>query len=353
MKVLMVGPDRSVHGGISGVVNNYYEAGLDQKIDLTYIGTMVEGSKLRKLLKAAEAYIRFCLKLPGSSIIHVNMASDSSYYRKSVFIRTAKIFHKKIVIHQHGGDFQTFYREQLSDKGRRRLRETLAMGDTFLVLAPVWKEFFSELIDAEKIIVFPDTISIREPFEKQYGQHKILFLGRLCKAKGLQELIRIIPALKRECPDVKIYLGGNWEDKELCALAAEYPDTVTWLGWVSGEMKQKYLLACDVFVLPSHFEGQSLSILEAMASYCAVVASRTGGIPQMITEDETGILVNPKDEKDLLRGLLKVLKDPELCRRLGNEARKKVEREFNLSSNIEQLLEIYRKVCEADGNVSD
>lgn len=73
----------------------------------------------------------------------------------------------------------------------------------------------------------------------------------------------------------------------------------------------------------------------------------------MITEDETGILVNPKDEEDLLRGLLKVLKDPELCRRLGNEARKKVEREFNLSSNVEQLLEIYRKVCEADGNVSD
>ena len=73
----------------------------------------------------------------------------------------------------------------------------------------------------------------------------------------------------------------------------------------------------------------------------------------MITEDETGILGNPKDEEDLLRGLLKVLKDPELCRRLGNEARKKVEREFNLSSNLEQLLEIYRKVYEADGNVSD
>ena len=47
LKVLMIGPDRSVHGGISGVVNNYYEAGLDRKIDLCYIGTMVEGSKFR------------------------------------------------------------------------------------------------------------------------------------------------------------------------------------------------------------------------------------------------------------------------------------------------------------------
>ena len=51
-KVLMVGPDRSVHGGISGVVNNYYAAGLDQKIELKYIGTMIEGSKVRKLWRA-------------------------------------------------------------------------------------------------------------------------------------------------------------------------------------------------------------------------------------------------------------------------------------------------------------
>ena len=50
IRVLMVGPDRGVHGGISAVVNNYYEAGLDRKVDLKYIGTMREGSKVKKLL---------------------------------------------------------------------------------------------------------------------------------------------------------------------------------------------------------------------------------------------------------------------------------------------------------------
>lgn len=104
----MIGPDRSVHGGISGVVNNYYEAGLDRKIDLCYIGTMVEGSKFRKLGQAAKAFCLFCIKLPCYDIVHVNMASDSSYYRKSLFIKAAKHAGKKIVIHQHGGDFETF-----------------------------------------------------------------------------------------------------------------------------------------------------------------------------------------------------------------------------------------------------
>ena len=75
----MIGPDRSVHGGISGVVNNYYEAGLHHKIDLCYIGTMIEGSKGVKLLQALKAWFRFLVRLPAYDIVHVPMASDYSY----------------------------------------------------------------------------------------------------------------------------------------------------------------------------------------------------------------------------------------------------------------------------------
>ena len=120
MKVLMLGPDRSVHGGISQMVNNYYDSGLDQKVELRYIGTMVEGSKFRKLLQAVWAYIRFCVHLGQSRIVHVNMASDASYYRKSVFVRTARLCGKKLIIHQHGGDFETFYGALPSGPDRRR-----------------------------------------------------------------------------------------------------------------------------------------------------------------------------------------------------------------------------------------
>lgn len=344
IKVLMIGPARSVHGGISGVVNNFYDAGLAEKVDLIYIGTMVDGSKIRKLFKAAEAYIRFCFKLPGSQIVHVNMASDVSYYRKSIFIRTAYKFHKKIIIHQHGGDFQTFYYNESGPKGQKRIDRVLNMGNVLLVLAPVWKEFFSHMVNPEKIIAFPDGIILPKPFKKEYGQHKILFLGRLCKEKGLRELLQTVPALKERYADVKIYLGGSWEDEGLKKIVEDYKDTVIWLGWVSGEEKQKYLRMCDIFVLPSYFEGQSVSLLEAMASYCAVVASETGGIPQMVIEGETGVFVKPKDTVSLEKGLLKVLSDENLCRQLGKNARKKIEYEFDISLSMEKLLEIYRRI---------
>ena len=80
MKVVMIGADRSVKGGVSAMVNNLYGAGLDRRVDLTYIGTMVDGSRARKALQAVLALARFCLALPGTDLVHVNMAADASCF---------------------------------------------------------------------------------------------------------------------------------------------------------------------------------------------------------------------------------------------------------------------------------
>lgn len=344
LRVLMIGPDRSVHGGISGVVNNYYTAGLDKQIDLYYIGTMVEGAKWTKLICAMKAYLLFLKKLKTYDIVHVNMASDASYYRKSFFIRTAKHCHKKIVIHQHGGNFTEFYEKELSDRGRKSVKKVLSMGDAFLVLGTVWKDFFGTIIGRDKIMVLPDAIQIPKIDSKQYGTQKILFLGRLCQAKGINELLTVMPMLRNKYPKVHLYLGGIWEDHELKKKAQLLGECVTDLGWVSGEKKQKYLRECDIFVMPSYFEGQSVSILEAMANACGIVASKTGGIPDMIVEDETGIFAMPRDTKTLEAGLDRLLGDPGLCRRLGENARRKAENEFSIEDNMKQLLVVYESI---------
>lgn len=343
LKVLMVGPDRSVHGGISGVVNNYYGAGLDKKIDLCYIGTMVEGSKLRKLWQAAVAYIRFMKQLSHYDIVHVNMASDASYYRKSFFVRAAKRAGKKIVIHQHGGDFQGFY-EHLSTGQKEKVRRVLSMGDLFLVLTPFWKDFFSRMVDQDKIIIFSNGIPKAEVTNKEYGQQKLLFLGRICIEKGIDELFSVMPELKQKFPQCQLYLGGIWEDEELRQRAGELTDCVTYLGWISGEEKQRYLRECDIFVLPSYFEGQPVSVLEAMGYACGIVASKVGGIPHMITDGETGVLVKPKNAESLKTGIEKLLSNKSLCGTLGEAAKQKVEKEFSLETNMERLLQLYSKI---------
>lgn len=344
IKVLMIGPDRSVHGGISGVVNNYYDAGITEKIDLNYIGTMVEGSKLRKLWQAVKAYGKFLAVLPQYPIVHVNVASDSSYYRKSLFIKAAKRAGKKIVIHQHGGDFENFYKKEQSDRGRAKIRQVLGMGDVFLVLSPVLEQFFKGILDPDRVILFPNAVAVPDSIEKEYGKQRILFLGRLCKEKGLRELFSILPQLHEQFPQMRLLLGGIWEDEELREEAEKMREYVTDLGWLQVEAKKDYLRISDLFVFPTYFEGQPVSVLEAMAYQCGIVATNVGGIPQMIESEQTGLLIEPKDPEGLKSALQKLLSDPELCERLGENAGAKVQKEFSIEKSLQELIKIYQQL---------
>ncbi len=339
-KVLMIGPSRTVHGGISAVVNNLCDAGLDKEVRLTYVATMVEGAKIKKLCRAALAYIEFLFRLPGADLVHVHMASDSSYVRKSLFIRTAHFFRKKILIHQHGGDVQNYY-ASLSDKKQAKFRSVLSMGDAFVVLAKPLADFFATLIDPAKIIIVPNGVPVPPPAEKNYGTRKLLFLGRICREKGIAELLAAVRTLHEKYPDMTLYLGGVSEDKDLMPEIQKSSDFVKYLGWLDAEAKARRLADCDIFVLPSYFEGQPVSLIEAMAASCAVAATRTGGIPQMVADGETGLLFAAKDEASLTETLEKLLADADLCRRLGTAARERVSRDFSIERQKDRLLEIY------------
>lgn len=346
LRVIMVGADRSVHGGVSAVVNNYYEAGLDKKIELRYIGTMVDGSKIRKLAKAIQSYVKFLFQVAGCDIVHINMASDSSYYRKLYFIRMAKLFHKKVLIHQHGGDFQNFYYRDNSEKGQEKIQINLNRADKMIVLSDSWKEFFEKLIPADRIEVLPNAVKIPENCEKDYNNQDILFLGRLCKDKGIDELIDAVCELHQEFPKVHLYLGGVWEDEELRQKAEQYAEFITFLGWIGSREKNRMLRKCSIFTLPSYFEGMPVSVLEGMAYGCTVVVTPVGGLQTIIKNEENGILVDRKSKDSLKDGLVKVLNHTDKKQKLGINARKTIRENYEIDRNIEKLLQIYQQLVE-------
>ena len=135
MKVLMIGPARSVNGGISAVVNNYYRAGLDKKVQLKYVGTMEDGSKWHKLRIAIRALVQFVFMVSKYELVHINMASDASLYRKIPFIILTKLFRKKLVIHQHGGNIKQFYYSECGSKRRQFIQKILQKADAFVASA--------------------------------------------------------------------------------------------------------------------------------------------------------------------------------------------------------------------------
>lgn len=343
IKVLMVGPDRSVQGGISNVINNWYKARLDKRVELRYIGTMVDGSKFAKLCKALQAYVLFARYIKKYDVVHVNMATDTSYYRKLYFIYMAKLFHKKVILHQHGGDVQRFFMKSGSGKSRSKKYHNLNKADILIVLAPIWKDFFSQVVSSKKIVVLPNGISIPDYRleTKNYQNHKIVYIGRICKEKGIKELFESVSDLRDKYKDIQLYLGGRWEDKTLQRYYETHKEWIVYLGWINDKQKQTLLEECSIFVMPSYFEGQGIAVLEGMAYGCTPVASRVGGLQQTFIDGKDGLLVEPKNVKQLTSALDSLLSDSTKKKRIGHAAYKKVHESFDLNIVTEQLVSIY------------
>ena len=104
-----------------------------------------------------------------------------------------------------------------------------------------------------------------------------------------------------------------------------------------------YLVSFDIFVLPSLSEGLSSAILSAMASSLPVVATRVGGIPELIRNEEEGLLVPPGDPAALAQALIRLCNEPETCLRLGRQGRARVEKFFTLERKIVET----EKLCES------
>ena len=347
IKVLMIGPDRGVHGGISALVNSYYEAGLGDVVELKYIGTMKEGSKLKKLMIAGLAFADFMRSLGWCDIVHVNCSSDSSFMRKSFFIRYAKRHGKKVLLHQHGGDFVNYYNNELDEKKKRYVRDILDMADRMLVLTDKWKEFFGNLTDKDKIHVLPNGVLTTgiDPDQTGVGDvSKILFLGRICKDKGVKELMDAAVELHKENDKVRLFLGGIFEEPDFIPDVEEHSTFIKHIGWVSGEEKNRYLDECGIMALPSYFEGFGLSVVEGMLHGCCVVASDVGGIPDIVEDETDGLLVEPKDSVALKNAIERVMKDKDLADKLSGNGKKKALEKYSIEKIIFQLLSHYQEI---------
>lgn len=345
MKVLMLGPALKVHGGISEAVNNLIKAGLSDKVELDYIATMEEGSKAHKLIVAIKAYMKFAKDVKAFDIIHVNMASDSSYIRKSFFINKAYKEKKKIIIHQHGGDIINYY-SGLDVRKKERMQSTFKKADLIIALSERSKEFLRTLTGEDADIrVLPNSINIPEDVDinnKSYGSKKILFLGRICKDKGINELLEAMDQLHNEDDEIKLSIGGIYEDLGFKTLIEARKSYIDYLGWIEGSKKDEVLRAHDILVLPSYYEGLPVCILDAMAYGLGVVSTDVGGIGEVIEDKVSGILIKPKDVNALKQGLELLIKDKEYIRKLALNGRKKAEDGFSSSRAVSKLVEIYK-----------
>ena len=171
-------------------------------------------------------------------------------------------------------------------------------------------------------------------------------VGRLHRLKGLDLLIRAAPGIRAEIPSLQIVLiGRGMEEHELRRLAAEQGvgDAVRFAGFHAEA--RRLMPAMDVLAVPSRYEGQSISILEAMACARPVVAADVGGIPEVVVDGVTGLLVPAENPEALARALVRLLKDSALAERMGRAGRERVATHFSQAATIDRTFALYEELA--------
>lgn len=344
----MLGPARTVKGGMTSVVDNYFNYGLNQKVDLKYIETINDKNKFLKALKEIKGKIEFLTNVKKYDIIHIHMASRRSTFRKGKYVRIAKKFNKKVILHIHGAEYKIFFNE-CNEKQKKYVIKTLNLADKIIVLSEEWKEYFSKLVNPQKIVVIYNSIVLPEDLKKDLETQNLLFLGRFGKRKGIYDLIEVVSKLIVNYPNLKLYAGGDGEIEKVEAMIKNknMEKNVQLLGWVTGREKERILKEASFYVLPSYNEGMPMSLIEGMAYKNVCISTDVGGIPKVINNNVNGVIIKPGDKEKLYSALKKLLDNGELRQKLSNNARRTVEEKFNIENNIEKLIDLYEELCDA------
>lgn len=211
-------------------------------------------------------------------------------------------------------------------------------------------------VPPEKIEVLFNAVSLGkyEIGASSFSLHDELGIKRDCKIiltiaharheKGLEYLIRAVPAVVEKHPEAHfVFCGGGPLENYLVNLTAEtgVSHNVHFLG-VRNDIPA-LLRDCYAATLPSLTEAIGYALIEAMAMGKAVVATNVGGIPELVLNDKTGILVPPGNPGSLANAVNDLIDNPEKTESLGKDGRRRIEEEFELDRRVLTEIEIYEK----------
>lgn len=200
-------------------------------------------------------------------------------------------------------------------------------------------------------------------------KHRIFFSQADYPLKGFHILLAALPWILIRYPDMEVVVAGNSivnyrtiKDKlkisaygrylRSCIAEYELEEKVEFLGSLTAEeMKEQYLL-CHTFVCASVLENSPNSVAEAMLLGTPVVASRVGGIPSMIEDEQDGLLFENKDGRALAECIIRLWGQDELAESLSVQARSRAMTVHDAETNYRRLLEIYRMIMKQEGHQS-
>lgn len=208
--------------------------------------------------------------------------------------------------------------------------------DRFIAPSRFMAESVAHRIPAKRIDLLYNGVDLGLAPEDEHDDGYVLYLGRLSHEKGVETLVRAHAAAAGRWPLVVAGTGPLSD-----SLIAQN-DNATFVGHLAGEQLRRMLAGAALVVVPSEwYENCPMSVLEAMACGKPVVGSRMGGIPELVTDGETGLLFEAGNAAELGACIDRLISNPALRQRMGRAARVRAERDFSLERHNAGLMEIY------------
>ncbi len=206
--------------------------------------------------------------------------------------------------------------------------------------------------DSQVVVVHCGIEPEHFPFKERTGTRAVICVARLAETKGHADLFRAFSLLAPELPDLRLELVGDGPERErLTALAAELgiSDRARFHGALPAEEVRRILAESDLFVLASvqdasgGRDGIPVSLMEAMASGLPVVTTELSGIPELVENGRTGLLVQPGDPAGLAAAIRVLVEDPEYARQLARNGRDWVGERFALETETSRLADLFEQ----------
>jgi len=293
----------------------------------------------------------------GVDIIHAHVAHPDG----AAALKFGRKFKIPVVVTIHGQDFA--YTLNRSRTCARSVRTTLRDASGVILVSRKLKTQYgleSWADQLEKYRVIYNGVDLNDVEQQEQGSHlereprkpgrRLLTVGFLRPDKGHAVVLEALPALIREFPDLEYRIVGDGSERtKLEALSNELglDDHVVFLGSLPHLGAMKEMAQCEVFILPSWNEAFGVVYLEAMAHGKPIIGTLGEGISEILSQEEVGKAVPPKDVLAITERIRELLANPELGKAMGMRGKDLVTRQFTWEYNAQETLKVYEEIIQS------
>jgi len=277
------------------------------------------------------------------SIIHAHTGSVSSW----AALHAARRYNIPCVVTYHGSEVHTMFARR--QKGWKLCRDSFATADVNLPVSRLLMNILSGSVKSagrcETMLLGVDRTRFY-PSPTLSPKPQVLYVGRIEEAKGAYDLLRAWEHVLVCCPDARLTMVG--EDRTSGSFLQEarslgIADSITLTGPMPGNEVAGLMRHSQIFCLPSHNEGTPVSMMEALSCGLPIVATRVGGIPDIVNHAETGLLVDKGDVTGLASALQTLLHDHAACVRMGKNAQDFAAACLDIRRTANRLVALYQE----------